>query len=101
MSAEQATPGELYRWIVETRDTCARRAERHVDVTLYSSERDALRRELETVAREHAALKQRHDDDMKALDQQRRKVWLAVGTAFVGPVLSAVFLFFLLEVGIA
>lgn len=110
MTDDDRTIGEAFRLIADTRDACARRAETHVDQTLYASERDTLRRELAQLSETQAVLKQRHDDDVKVLRSQhdthvasqqqwRNRMMLGILTAFIGPVLSAVFLFILLEVG--
>ena len=107
---ERRTIGEAFRLIADTRDQCAQRAERHVDQSLYASERDTLRRDLQHLSEAQAVLKQRHDDDIEHLRKQheahlseerdhRRKMWLVTITAFVGPLLTGVFLFILLEVG--
>ena len=96
---ERRTIGEAFRLIADTRDQCARRAERHVDLDLYASERETLRRDLSQLSQAQALLKQAHDDHMKEQRQWRNKMMIAVLTAFIGPVLSAVFLFILLEVG--
>jgi len=107
---ERRTIGEAFRLIADTRDQCAQRAATHVDQNLYASERDTLRRDLQHLSEAQAVLKQRHDDDTAHLRKQhndhlaeerewRRKMWLAVITAFIGPLLTGVFLFILLEVG--
>ena len=110
MTNDERTIGEAFRLIADARDLCAQRSERHVDQSLYTSERDTLRRELAALSETQAVLKQRHEDDVRAITVQhdnyvaeqrqwRNKVWLAVVTAFVGPTLTGMFLYFLLEVG--
>ena len=96
---EHRTVGEAFRLIADTREQCARRAERHVEVDLYVSERDAMRRDLGAVAQDQAVLKERHEEHMRDQRQWRNRMMLGILTAFIGPVLSAVFLFILLEVG--
>lgn len=96
---ERRTIGEAFRLITDTRDQCARRAERHVDLDLYASERETLRRDLGQLGESQAQLWQAFKDHMNDQRQWRNRMMLAVLTAFVGPVLSAVFLFILLEVG--
>ena len=97
---DSRTIGEAFRLIADTRDQCARRAERHVDRDLYASERETLRREMAQMSEKHALLQQAHAEHIKEQRQWRNKMLLGIITAFIGPVLSAVFLFILLEGGL-
>lgn len=99
VNEERRTIGEAFRLIADTRDACARRAATHVDQNLYASERDTLRRDMQQLSEWFVLLRQQHNDHLAEERDWRRKMWLAVLTAFVGPLLTGVFLFILLEVG--
>jgi hypothetical protein len=93
------TLGEAFRLIDDTRATCERRASRHVDRELYASERAADRELINRINEVAATLRQEFMDFKRAQEDRARKAWIATLTAFIGPTLTAVFLFILLEVG--
>jgi hypothetical protein len=93
------TLGEAFRLIDDTRATCERRASRSVDRELYASERAADRDAITHINELAATLRQEFMDFKRAQEERSRKVWLAVLTAFIGPTLTGMFLFVLLEVG--
>ena len=93
------TLGEAFRLIADTRDLCAERAKDHVSLELYSSERETLRRDLAELEREHGKIWEKLNNAAKEQRQWRGRMVIAVLTAFIGPVLTTIFLFILLEVG--
>lgn len=96
---DSRTLGEAFRLIADTRDLCAQRAQGHVSLDLYRSERDALRRDLAEIQQENTRLWEKLSNYAKEQRQWRGRMVIAVLTAFIGPVLTTVFLFILLEVG--